>query len=238
MSSERRREAGVLASWRPVRQHDRVRALPRQRSRSVFVAVVMVLATACVPDEQTALTSCASTVEDASRESEPTAQIRMLDLALVACASYDSFTTELARYPSSIGYDAATFVERRCTNVTDEAVLLGATCAAVITPTTTAPPTTIVSLVFVGDTVDGRPIELRPGGDIEFVGDTPTVIQQTVDIAFESGCDGVIAQRDLWAARIDDSPEGDIASVYAQHAQNVANFIRCESEQLTPDDVG
>lgn len=161
----------------------------------------------------------------------------MLDLALIACASYDSFTAELSRYPSSIGYDAATYVERRCTNVTDEAVLNGATCAAVVTPATTVPPTTLVDLVFVGDTVDGRPIEIRPGGDIEFIGDTPAVIQQTVDIAFESGCDGVLAQRDRWAALIDDSPEGDIASVYAQHAQNVANFIRCESEQLTLEQV-
>jgi hypothetical protein len=211
---------------------------PRRRYRSAFIALALVFGVACRPGEQSATTtSCASTIEEASRESEPAAQVRMLDLALIACASYDSFTSELARYPSSIGYDAATYVERRCTNVADEAVLNGATCAAVITPATTAPPTTLVDLVFVGDTVDGRPIEIRPGGDIEFIGDTPAVIQQTVDIAFESGCDGVLAQRDRWAARIDDSPEGDIASVYAQHAQNVANFIRCDSEQLTPEQV-
>jgi hypothetical protein len=37
----------------------------------------------------------------------------------------------------------------------------------------------------------------------------------------------VVAQRDLWVSRIDDSPDGDVASVYAQHAQNVANFIGC-----------
>ena len=66
------------------------------------------------------------------------------------------------------------------------------------------------------------------------MGEVPAVIQQTVDIAFESGCEGVIAQRDLWAARIDDSPAGDIASVYAQHAQNVANFIQCDTEPLEP----
>ena len=47
-----------------------------------------------------------------------------------------------------------------------------------------------------------------------------------------SGCEGVIAQRDLWAAQIDDSSDGDIASVYAQHAQNVADFIQCETEPL------
>jgi len=102
-------------------------------------------------------------------------------------------------------------------------------------PATTAPPTTIVELLFVGDTVDGRPIEIRPGAGIVFIGEVPAVIQQTVDIALESGCEGVVAQRDLWVTRIADSPAGDIASVYAQHAQNVANFIGCETEPIPLD---
>jgi hypothetical protein len=85
----------------------------------------------------------------------------------------------------------------------------------------------VPSIVFVGDTLDGRQIEITPADGVEFVGDVPTVVQQTVDIAFESGCEGVIAQRDLWISRIDDTPAGDIASLYAQHAQNVANFIGC-----------
>ena len=115
---------------------------------------------------------------------------------------------QLARYPSSIGYDAVTYVARRCVNVEDDAVRTGPTCSAVITPSTTAPPTTVVDLLFVGDTVDGRPIEIRPGDGIEFVGDVPAVIQQTVDIAFESGCDGVIAQRDLLAGTDRRLPRG------------------------------
>jgi hypothetical protein len=198
-----------------------------------LVAMVVATMAACNPPSDTdASTGCATIVADASRESEPDAQVRRLDQALVVCGSYASFTRELARYPSSIGYDPVTYTERRCSVVTDDAVLAGATCSAVVTPTTTAPPTTVVNLLFVGDTVDGRPIEIRPGAGIEFVGDVPAVIQQTVDIAIESGCDGVIAQRDLWGARIDDSPAGDIASVYAQHAQNVADFIQCESEPI------
>jgi hypothetical protein len=95
-----------------------------------------------------------------------------------------------------------------------------------------------VELIFVGDTLDGRPIEIRPGPGIEFVGEVPAVIQQTVDIAVESGCDGVIAQRDLWAGQITDSAAGDIASVYAQHAQNVANFIGCDTEPLSTGPLG
>ncbi|MDW3213334.1 MAG: hypothetical protein R8G01_05005 [Ilumatobacteraceae bacterium] len=201
---------------------------------SALLALALTSISACDPsaDEQVA-TGCASLVENASRESEPSDQVRMLDRAMIACGSYEAFSSELQQYSGSIGYDPITYIERRCERVDDELVRQAPTCAAVIVPTTTAPPTTVVELLFVGDTVDGRPIEIRPGPSIEFVGDVPAIIQQTVDIAFESGCDGVIAQRDLWADRIDDSATGDIASVYAQHAQNVANFIGCETDQLS-----
>lgn len=215
-----------------MRQHDRVR---RRSPISVtaLLAVTLTVASACdAPNDERTDTGCASLVEDASRESEPDDQVRKLDRAMLVCGSYDAFTTELRRHAGSIGYDPVTYVERRCERVDDEQVRETPTCAAVITPTTTAPPTTVVELVFVGDTVDGRAVEIRPGPGIEFVGEVPAVIQQTVDIAVESGCEGVIAQRDLWTDRIADSSEGDIASVYAQHAQNVANFIGCESEQL------
>lgn len=215
-----------------MRQHDRV----RRRSPtavSALVTLALLPIAACDPsaDDQVT-TGCASLVEGASRESEPRDQVRMLDRAMIACGSYEAFTTELQQYAGSIGYDPVTYVERRCDRVDDELVREAPTCTAVITPTTTAPSTTIVELLFVGDTVDGRPIEIRPGAGIEFVGEVPAVIQQTVDIAFESGCDGVIAQRDLWTEQIADTIEGDIASVYAQHAQNVANFIGCETDQL------
>ena len=90
------------------------------------------------------------------------------------------------------------------------------------------PTTAPVELVFVGETLDGRRIEIRPDADTVFVGDVPQVVQQTVDIAVEAGCDGVIAQRDLWASRVNDPVIGDEASVYAHHAQNVANYIGCD----------
>ena len=200
-----------------------------------LVAVLAAASTACSPaDTSDAATGCSSLVAEASLESEPRDQVRLLDRAMVVCRSYDAFTDQLDRYPSSIGYDTATYVARRCETTTAEELRAAPTCAAVITPSTTAPPTTLVDLVFVGDTVDGRAIEIRPAAGLEFVGEVPAVIQQTVDIALESGCEGVIAQRDLWAERIDDSPDGDIASVYAQHAQNVANFIQCDTEPLTP----
>ena len=181
---------------------------------------------------------CASLVEEAARESEPGDQVRLLDRAMLACGSYDAFTSELQRHAGSIGYDPVTYATRRCERADDEELRDTPTCAELITPATTAPPTTIVELIFVGDTLDGRPIEIRPGPGIEFVGEVPAVIQQTVDIAVESGCEGVIAQRDLWAEQIADSAAGDIASVYAQHAQNVANFIGCDNEPLVTGPLG
>lgn len=195
---------------------------------TLTAALAVVGLAACDPGTDDVATGCASLVEEASAASEPEAQVRLLDQAMIACGSYESFTSNLQRFAGSIGYDPITYTQRRCERVDDEAVRAGATCAEVIAPPTTPPPTTLVAIVFVGNTVDGRPIELRPSDGIAFVGEVPEVIQQTVDIALESGCDGVIAQRDLWTSRIDDTPEGDIASVYAQHAQNVADFIGCE----------
>lgn len=231
-----------------MRQHERVRRngpradIPpiRQRVVAPLLAVGLVTAlAACDPPNETAATArCSGVVAEASTASETAAQIRLLDRALSTCGSYQVFTDELARYPSIIGYDPATFVELRCNSATDEAVREGPTCSSVIVPVTTAPPTTAVEVMFVGDTLDGRAIEIRPSAEIAFDGEVPAVIQQTVNIAIESRCDGVIAQRDLWAAQVDESAAGDIASVYAQHAQNVANYINCEAAPLEVDQDG
>lgn len=199
-----------------------------------LTAAALVIAAACDPPDETSATArCSDSVAQAAAASEPRAQVRLLDRALRTCGSYELFTSELSEYPSTTGYDPATFVELRCNAVTDEAVREGPTCASVIVPPSTAPPTTAVELVYVGDTLDGRQVEIRPSAEITFDGDVPTVIQQTVNIAVESGCDGVIGQRDLWAEQADDSDAGSIASVYAQHAQNVADFIQCDTETLS-----
>lgn len=184
------------------------------------------------PEPEAAPTGCAATVADAARASEVDQQVKLLDLALLVCRSYRSFTDELARYPGIIGYDPATFTSLRCAKVTDEAIRTSPTCAAVIAPVTTPPPITLPEVVFVGETLDGRQIELRPSATIRFDGDVPAVVQQTVDIFHESGCDGVIEQRDLWASRVSDPAFGDVASVYAKHAQNVADYVQCVSPPI------
>jgi len=191
---------------------------------------------ACTPDEEAdAPTGCAARVRAAALATEPDRQVAMLDDALLACSSYDTFRTEIGRYPGVIGYDLDTFLELRCVRADDDRIRTTAACRAVVTAPTTPPPETVAELVFVGDTVDGRRIEIRPSGDIEFEGDIPAVVQQTVDIAVESGCPGVLQQRDLWLTRIGDPTIGDAASVFAQHAQNVAVYIRCDPDPIEID---
>lgn len=187
---------------------------------------------ACTPDDEATTTGCAATVAAAADAIELDEQKRLLDQALLQCRSVGDLTRELERNPGLIGYSPETFVSLRCTRIEDEATRRGPTCAAVVSPTTTVPPTTLVDLVFVGDTLDDRRIEIRPSDTTRFVGEVPEVVQQTVDIAFESGCEGLIEQRDRWYARIDSTPAGDEASVYARHAQNVAAYVGCEVPPL------
>ena len=191
---------------------------------------------ACTPDDESdAATGCGERVRIASRAVEPDDQVRLLDEALLACNSYDGFRAQIGRYPGIIGYDLDTFLELRCVNSTDERIGTTAACRAVVAPPTTPPDDTEVEIVFVGDTVDGRRIEIVPSSDVPFEGDIPAVVQQTVDIAVESGCLGVLEQRNIWLDRIDGTDAGDIASVFAQHAQNVAVYIGCEPDPIGSD---
>lgn len=193
----------------------------------------LVGAVACTEDEPAAApdTGCASTVHDASFAVEVDAQIALLDQAMVRCPSLGALVSEMERYPRIVGYDIPAFVELRCRKTTDAAVAGSAACLTFAGPATTiADPDD--ELVFVGETLDGRVVEIRPDADTKFVDGVPEVVQRTVDIAIEAGCDGVYAQRDQWAARADEPGFGDEASVYAVHAQNVANYIGCDARPL------
>lgn len=226
-----------------MRQHDDTVFRPRPSTNStaprglgaaLFLALALVSVAACDPpdDDDGAETAsgCEQTMRTASTASEPDEQVRMLDDALVACRSYEVFTAELSKYPSIIGYSVPTFVETRCNRVDDPVVRQSPSCRTVIT-TTTVPPTTVPQLVYVGETLDGRTVEIVPSADTPWSDEVPAVIQQTVDIATESGCEGIWAQRDRWAAQIDDPQLGDQASVYAHHADQVAAFVQCPERE-------
>lgn len=200
---------------------------------------LVVLVAACDPASDEVAgprPGCAETVADASIAVEVDEQVRLLDAALATCRSIDALTAELDRYPSMIGYDPVRFVTERCARIDEIRIRTSPSCAAVTVPSTEAPTTTVAEVVFVGETLDGRRIEIRPDDDIDFVGDVPAVVQQTVDIASEDGCDGVRLQQEFWTAQIDDPAIGDEASVYARHAANVAAFIGCDIDDDGDDD--
>ncbi len=210
-----------------VHQHGHV------RFTLVALALVAGVATcACTAeDEPVADSGCRASVRDASFATEVEEQIRLLDTALVRCRSYDTLIDEMQRYPRIVGFELATFVGLRCAATDDEAIKQAPACAGFSAADVTV-AATVPDLVFVGETLDGRTIEIRPDEDTRFIGDYPEVVQRTVDIATEAGCEAVLEQRDLWAARVDEPGFGDEASVYANHAQNVAQFIGCDVAPL------
>lgn len=210
-------------------------------SRPLVLLALAPLVVACTPDDGDdadagASTGCEASVRTAAGEAEPDRQVDLLDSALVACASYQAFSNQVVQYPGIIGFDVDTFLSLRCDRTDDDQVRATPACDAVTVTETTPPTTTAAEVVYVGDTLDGRRIEIQPSNLIEFDGEIPAVVQQTVDIASESGCPGVIEQRDLWAGRVDDPEIGDEASVFAQHAHNVAIYIKCDPPPFPGDD--
>lgn len=184
-------------------------------------------------DDTAAPSGCAETIRDASQAAEVAEQVRLLDSAFVRCRSMEELTGEMARYPGIVGYSLPTFVALRCATVTDEAARNSPACEGLAAPATTAPAAP-ADVVFRSTTLDGRTIEIRPDADTPFVGQYPAAVQQNVDTYLEGGCDGVIDRRDFWAAQVNDPAIGDEASVYAQHAQQVADYVGCVDDAVTP----
>ncbi len=215
---------------------------PRQRPRQTTRAPALVAALALVAavaggcgddDDPLAAPTCSASVREASLAVEVDEQIQLLDLAFSRCPSSELLTAEMSRYPGIVGYSVPTFISLRCTTTSDDAVRTSPVCASIAAPATTPAPAS-ADVVFVAATLDGRQIEIRPDADTAFVGATPEAVQRTVDIAIEAGCDGVIAQRDQWAALVADPVLGDEASAYAKHAENVAVYIGCVFEPIGP----
>ncbi len=178
--------------------------------------------------------TCDGTVAAAADAIEVDRQVQLLDDALVRCPSLESLLAAIGQHPGLIGFEPDQFVQLRCAAAPGPAVRDSTVCTTVIPPVVTTPQLP-ESVVFVGETLDGRQIRIVPTDQVDFVGAVPAVIQQTVDIAVESGCEGVIAQRDTWAYQTGDPSISDIASVYAQHAQRVADYIGCD---VPPIEVG
>jgi hypothetical protein len=201
----------------------------RRPALVVFACVIGLVATGCADDEDQVTPSepCSAAMARAASATEVDEQIALLDTALVVCRSVSAFDAQMSRYPNIVGFDVMTFVERRCTSVDDEDVSGSTICSSFATTTTTISPA-LPDVVYVGQTLDGREVEIRPSAEIPFTEGRPAVVVQIVDIATEDGCDGPEAEFERWRLRTDDPDIGEAASVFAQHALNVMAFMGCE----------
>lgn len=204
---------------------------PARLLAAVTAALAATVVAACSEHDDAGPTGCAATIDEAAVAMEVDEEVGLLDDALLVCPSAAAFQAALGEHPGIVGYDLPTFLALRCSKA-GEAVRNAPTCTEVVGATTTAPTTTVAEIVFVGETLDGRLVELRPGAGIEFVDDVPVATRRTVDAFGTSGCDGVYAMRDLWASQVGDPTRGDEASVYAKHADTVARFLGCEPRPL------
>lgn len=171
---------------------------------------------------------CRATIDEAAAAAELAEQVDLLDQALVVCATPEIFTTNVERHSTLLGWDVATYLSNRCTSADDDAVRRSRICTSEDVAPTTTPTTDIPDVVYVGTSLDGREIEIRPRPGRPFEDGRPEVVNDMADIATRLGCDGVEAEYERWAEQVDDPQIGDEASVYAQHALDVLAFVQCD----------
>jgi hypothetical protein len=196
-----------------------------------MVVAVLAVGAGCTEEaEQAAPTDpCRSFIDRASVAAEISEQVELLDTALVVCSSVDIFTANVERHPTLLGWDISTYLEHRCTTAEKDAVRGSRICTSTtVATTTTLAPVDVPEVVYVGTTLDGRNVEIRPRAGRPFDDGTPEVITGLADIAAAAGCEGVEAEFERWSSQIDDPVIGDEASVYAQYALDVMAYIRCD----------
>lgn len=181
----------------------------------------------CASEPQAETVTCHDIVREAAFEIDVEDEIRGLDDAILQCGSYDEFYAEMTSYDRIVGYSVDEFIERRCRDESDRLGDSGVCTVAV--PPTTAPELS-KDLSYSGETLDGEVITVTPA-EVPFDGELPATIAKTVKAA-EQGCVNVLGARNDYAFYANDTREGKIYSMYAQHAQNVADFLGCISEPL------
>ena len=197
---------------------------------ALVLGTAVLTAAACAPDSEQAVPTdpCRSTIDEASAAAEISRQVELLDRALIVCPTVETFAVNAQRHPTMLGVDVATYLGTRCFTADEDAVRMSRICSSESIATTTLPPTDVPEVVYVGTTLDGREVEIRPRAGRPFDEGTPSVIAEMPGIALLTGCEGIEAVLEQWMARIDDPVIGDEASVYAQHALDVLAYIQCD----------
>lgn len=199
---------------------------------SAIAAAALVLAGCSAAQEVAVAPSdpCRATIDEAAAEAEISRQVELLDRAIVICPGPDVFAANAGRHPTLLGWEIEVFLGNRCATAESVAVRGSRVCQADgITTTTTVPTADAPTIVYVGTTLDGRDVTIRPTPSRPFTDEgIPLIIDEMARIAAREGCDGVEAEHLRWLAQTDDPAGGDEASAYARHALDVARFIGCE----------
>ena len=215
-------------------------------------AVIAVgLLAGCAADSAEPVTAdpCARRITEAAAAIDIDDQVRVLDEAMYVCRTLDEFTAGVADHPGLMAVEPVVFLARRCVRSEIAAVRESPICDteavnALIAPATVGPPGTVpadvaaaAEPVYLGETLDGRTVEIVPDADTPFVDGRPQVIVRMVDLAFSDGCDGLLDEREYWSGRAGDPDIGDEASVYARHAISLMEFIDCDmaADEPVPD---
>lgn len=85
---------------------------------------------------------------------------------------------------------------------------------------------------FDGTTLDGDVVALTPTPAVPFDDGVPVAIRSMNEIAERRECTDVIAERDRWVAELGEQRYGAAASVFAQHAHNLATILGCDPEPV------
>lgn len=217
------------------------------RLLGLALAIGVVAGCAAADAEPVTADPCARRISEAADAIDIDDQVRLLDEAMYVCRTLEEFTAGIADHPGIMAVEAVVFLARRCVRSEIAAVRESPICdtdavSALIAPDPsgtagTAPgDVATVEPVYLGETLDGRTVEIVPDADTPFVDGRPQVIVRMVDLAFSDGCDGLVDERDYWSQRADDPDVGDEASVYARHAVSLMDFIDCEVPADEPAD--
>ena len=210
------------------------RPAPRRARRALVVTGLVLTGCSAPAAEPVDTDPCARRVTLAASAIDIDDQVAALDEALTVCRDLDAFRIEVDQHPGTLGVEPAVFAARRCSRselpgiatapiCDDPAVglLTGATTATAVEESTEA-------LSFVGRNLNGDDVTIVADADTPFVDGRPEAIVMMVDTAFTDGCTGLDDEIDYWSALIDDPGIGPEASVYAQHALDLRNFIGCD----------
>ena len=179
---------------------------------------------------------CARRVAVAAAAIDIDDQVDALDDALTVCRDLDAFSTEVNDHPGTLGVEPAVFAARRCSRSQLAGIATAPICddpaVALLTGEHAGAPVEdgggADTASFIGRDLNGDEVTIVADADTPFIDGRPEAIVMMVDTAFTDGCTGLDDEFDYWSARIDDPGIGPEASVYAQHALDLRNFIGCD----------